>query len=230
MQTLDEKISTQRKILIDKQIRINDLESEQSKLITEYENSIFDLKTKKEKVDLEYDEISIRYDKATKEIQKLNKELEFKIPPPPPPPPPPTPPRLCNLLNKFGKKNRSVSLSRLESGSVRQKRTNVPMVLNKDILDSIRNRKYKLKPVAVTNKPPVNHSKDNPIYLARGRRMYHSMKHFPNTYNNEFKSLDSGFNQNSDRGCIIANILKRRVSMEYINDSDDDEDDKFSFS
>ena len=61
--------------------------------------------------------------------------------------------------------------------------------------------------------------------------MYHSMKHFPNTYNIESKySKDDLSEIDSNRGCIIANILKRRVSMEYVNDSDDAEDDTFSFT
>ena len=109
-----------------------------------------------------------------------------------------------------------------------QKKVNIPMVLNKDILDTIRNRRYTLKPVAVCMKPPANNPSRKPLSLTRGRRMYHSMKHFPNTY--DFKLSNDESNEFSNRGCIIANILKRRVSMEYVNDSDDAEDDTFSFS
>ena len=110
---------------------------------------------------------------------------------------------------------------------MQQKKVNIPMVLNKDILDSIRNRKYTLKPVAVCVKSPVNYSPRKTLNLTRGRRMYHSMKQFPNNY--DFKISNDGSKEFSNRGCIIANILKRRVSMEYINDSDDAEDDTFSF-
>ena len=234
-QILEEKLSSQRKILIDKQITINNLESEKSdhfKEYTEKDGLIYELKFQNEKIEKEYDEISVRYDRATKEIKKLTLELELKPekppPTPPPPPPPPPPPRLCNIFNR--KKNRSISLSRIENHSTRKK--NVPMVLNKDILDAIRNRKYKLKPVENLNSDDllsrVDEQCTSNLNLTRGRRMFHSMKQFPNMYTKDFSSMGYD-NDLSFKGNIIANILKRRVSMEYMNESDDTEDENFTF-
>ena len=113
------------------------------------------------------------------------------------------------------------------------------MVLNKDILDAIRNQKYKLKSVhtkvpQTVNYPASNITNDTPTFdLSRGRRMYRSMHRYP------ARSLGAkGFDYKKGscddfacaRGSIIANILRRRVSMEYMNESDDAEDEEhFSF-
>jgi hypothetical protein len=196
---------------------------------------IYDLKIQNEKIENEYDEISVRYDRATKEIKKLTLELELKPerppPTPPPPPPPPPPPRLCNLFNR--KKNRSISLSKIDNSSARKK--NVPMVLNTDILDAIRNRKYKLKPVESIDRNDLLSRVDaqctSNLNLTRGRRMFHSMKQFPSMYKKDLQYSSMGYSDDlSLKGNIIANILKRRVSMEYMNESDDTEDENFTFS
>ena len=141
-------------------------------------------------------------------------------------------------LNKFSysphhyhEKNRSISLSRIQNGSTRNK--NVPMVLNKDILDAIRNRRYKLKHVdndtSSNSFSPIDASSTSNMNLIRGRRMYHSMKQFPNMHAKDSKYFPSAYSDEI-KGNIIANILRRRVSMEYMNDSDDTEDESLTFS
>lgn len=88
-----------------------------------------------------------KLDKAQTENDALKAELAkrdavHKAVEPPPPPPPPPPPSLFRFLHF--KKPRSKSMSRIEG---RRK----PMVLNDQILDAIRNKKYSLRKV----EPPM---------------------------------------------------------------------------
>ena len=79
-------------------------------------------------------------DKLKQENEKLHTGFEPKkvvrIPPPPPPPPP----SLLRFLPWKSGKTRSKSMSRIEC---RRK----PMLLNDDILEAIRNKKYSLRKV-----------------------------------------------------------------------------------
>ena len=53
------------------------------------------------------------------------------------------------------------------------------------------------------------------------------MKQFPNNVSKEFYySKGRHVDDLSHNGNIIARILKRRVSMEYMNESDDDAEDE----
>ena len=96
----------------------------------------------------------IKLEKSLKENDRLQSELEsiekkevrFK-PAPPPAPPPPPPPSLLRFLPNF-KKPRSKSMSRIEC---RRK----PMLMNDDILDAIRNKKYSLRKVEPPDLGPL---------------------------------------------------------------------------
>ena len=83
-----------------------------------------------------------KLEKSQKENDRLKAELREKddqaVQPVPPPPPPPPPTSLFRFLHF--KKPRSKSMSRIEC---RRK----PMVLNDQILDAIRNKKYSLRKV-----------------------------------------------------------------------------------
>ncbi len=89
-------------------------------------------------------EIKEKHEKSAKEVDRLQKELTMKPEiPPPPPPPPPTFFRFLSWRSGDSSKraSRSKSMSRIEG------RNRKPMVLNDEILDAIRNRKYSLKKV-----------------------------------------------------------------------------------
>ena len=97
----------------------------------------------------------IKLEKALKENDRLQTELKsafekkdphVRFKPAPPPPPPPPPPSLFRFL-PF-KKPRSKSMSRIEC---RRK----PMILNDDILDAIRNKKYSLRKVEPPDLGPL---------------------------------------------------------------------------
>ena len=75
---LEEKLSTQRKILIDKQILINTLETEREQFITtitERDGLIDSLRSEKLCIEKEYDELATRYERSTKEIKDLQLEI-----------------------------------------------------------------------------------------------------------------------------------------------------------
>lgn len=145
---LEEKLRALQKLLATRDHHFHYLERANAMLERHSEGQeriVKEVRAKWDQLFRDLNETQAKYEKALREIQQLQVELERKSerPPAPPAPPPPPPPSLFRFLSwKLEKCRKSTSMSRIDDICGAR-----PMVLNDDILDAIRNRRYSLKHV-----------------------------------------------------------------------------------
>ena len=132
--------------------------------IGEQESIILRLKGERDRAQIQLAETTAKLERVQREVEELRLEIERtpEQPPPPPTPPPPPSKPLFRFLPWRGGKNsenpkiRSKSMSKIDD--IKSHRSK-PMVLNDDILDAIRNRRYSLRhvgPMALVSRDDIS--------------------------------------------------------------------------
>ncbi|XP_040568663.1 uncharacterized protein [Lepeophtheirus salmonis] len=147
---LEGKIHQLEKFSLNNEQRLKFMEENSiawEKKALEYEVNLEILIKQRGSLQEEIQDLQKKNDKLLKEVEGLYTEIERKPEIPPPPPPPPPPPKFKLNFWKPSKKQRSKSLNRVEDLRIMERNPHAPMVLNSDILDAIKNRRYSLKHV-----------------------------------------------------------------------------------
>ena len=117
---------------------------------SEYEMQADELKKERLQLQESLEELDAKNSKLLKELESMRLSIEQKPEMAPPPPAPPMPKFRLHFWKPTNgvvtKKSRSKSLNRVEDFK-KKRNPNAPMVLNSDILDAIKNRRYSLRHV-----------------------------------------------------------------------------------